>query len=329
MNLLNRLHAAGGYALRVPNTPKGPYRMVVEISNSCNLKCGFCLRTTDMKRPVHFMEPSFFEKLLQQEGHRLEHVGLNGFGEPLLHPRLAEFVEIAHRHGVGVSISTNCTLLTEERARPILMAGIDHVTLAIDGIRAEQYEAVRIGARFDRVIENARRFLELRREIGKKTFAIIQCIAMVQNKEDLRRIHAFWQGSGADAIRIRQLTHTGNECGDDQFDNGRGPCYWLWAEPMLLADGRLVACCQDVNGELPLGHAGDVPLDALWSGSEARRLRTLHATGRRHEISACRTCNMYQPSRAVALASSVLDTNHLNRAVPAVETAMSWLRYGG
>lgn len=327
MSLTGRLHAAAAYGLRLASVPKHPHRLVVEISNACNLRCVFCPRTTSMDRPIRFMNPDDFDDLLRNAGGTLENVSLNGYGEPLLHPRLTEFIEIAHRHGAGVSISTNCTLLDETRGQAILKAGIDHVTLAIDGIASDQYEAVRVGGRFDKVLANARRFLELKRDLGKRTFAVVQCIAMVETKDELRSVHRFWRDQRYDAIRIRQLTHTGDTCGDEQFRNAPTPCYWLWTEPMLLADGRLVPCCQDVNGVLTLGNVGDQPLDEIWSGKKARKLREMHAAGRRRDIPFCRNCNMYMPSRPTALAAALLETNRLNRWVPLVETIMSWHRY--
>jgi radical SAM protein with 4Fe4S-binding SPASM domain len=327
MSLRTRLATALSYSRRSADAPRTPHRVVVEISNACNLECTFCLRTTTMDRKVRTMKVAEFERIVAANAGTLENVGLNGFGEPLMHPKLDELVAIAHRHGVGVSISTNATLLDEARARKVLASGIDHVTLAIDGIETEQYEAVRVGAAFPEVIENARRFLELKKELRARTFVVVQCIAMAENREHLRAVRAFWRPYGPDAIRIRQLTHTGERSGEE-FLNDRGPCYWLWAEPMLLSDGRLAPCCQDVNGELSLGNAFETPLADLWSGQRARELRRLHAEGKRDSIAICRDCNMYQPARTTAVAASLFETNRLNRLVPAVETAISRLRYG-
>ncbi len=327
MALADRLVATGGYVTNSVRGPRNAYRLVVEITNACNLECTFCARTTEMTRPIVHMKREMFEKLILGNIPELETVGLNGLGEPFCHPHLFDYIRFARKHGVGVAISTNCTLLDEKRSRMLLETKIDHVTLAIDGISPEEYESVRVGGKFQAVVENAKRFIRMKRATHSKTFVVVQCIAMTETRKHLQNVRDFWADAGPDALRIRQLTHTGNKREDNVYVNGRGRCYWLWAEPMILSNGTVVPCCQDVDAKLPLGNLDDKPLREILNGERMQELRQTHIAGKRSTIPLCENCNMYQPSPLTALGASVFNTNTVNRLVPFVETQFSRYRY--
>ena len=88
-----------------------PYRQAyVEITNCCNFHCGFCPSPT-LVRPRSFMDPALFQELVPQLHELCEHVYLHVLGEPLLHPQLARFLEIATEFSMPVSITTNGSLL--------------------------------------------------------------------------------------------------------------------------------------------------------------------------------------------------------------------------
>lgn len=323
MSLIARLSSALGHRLGTERAG-GPFRLVVEISNVCNLRCAMCPRRF-MRRPQRFMEPEAFEALLAAAGDGLEFVALNGYGEPLLHPQLPRLLDACRARGVGTGISTNCTRLTEAMARTLLDHPPDQLTLAVDGVEAAGYESVRVGASFAAVVENVRRFLRMKGD--GPPFTVLQCIQMTETKDAVPRFGELFAGLPFDAVRIRQLTFSGRERSDDAYANSRKSCFWLWNEPMVLSDGRLTVCCQDVNGDLALGQASD-GLATLWNGSRARHLRKLHATGRRQDIPACRDCNMYQPHPVLALGAALCPTALVGRLVPKAETLLSRLRYG-
>ena len=60
------------------------------------------------------------------------------------------------------SISTNVSLLDEERSRALQDAGLDMIILSIDSLRKDVLENIRVRLDFDEVLENALRFIELR-----------------------------------------------------------------------------------------------------------------------------------------------------------------------
>ena len=92
-------------------------RAYIEITNVCNLRCTFCPGT---RRAGRFLPPEAFRELAEKLRGHVSYVYLHVMGEPLLHPRLEEILEIAAGLGLRVCITTNGTLLGERA--PLLLA---------------------------------------------------------------------------------------------------------------------------------------------------------------------------------------------------------------
>ena len=82
----------------------------LEITNICNLNCDFCPKT---KRKKQFMDENNFETAIYQISQLTDYVYFHLMGEPTLHPKLREFLEIAQKYNLKVIITTNWTLINE------------------------------------------------------------------------------------------------------------------------------------------------------------------------------------------------------------------------
>ena len=61
-----------------------------------------------------------------------------------------------------VNISTNASLLFEDRGKSLLNSGIDEVLLSIDSVEKDIYENLRRGLNYENVINNIKTFFRLR-----------------------------------------------------------------------------------------------------------------------------------------------------------------------
>ena len=89
----------------------------LEITNICNLSCAFCPGTRREKRMLTREEFTILATKLRPH---VAYLYFHLMGEPLLHPLLGEFLEIAGKLGFKVMITTNGTLL--EKGRPCAKA---------------------------------------------------------------------------------------------------------------------------------------------------------------------------------------------------------------
>jgi MoaA/NifB/PqqE/SkfB family radical SAM enzyme len=148
-----------------------PTHVEIEVTNRCNLACIQCLRSRGLK-PYALGDMSFddFGKVLAQFPTAL-HVSLNGFGEPLMHPRLFDFVDHARRTlpWATIVIYSNGMLLDGARAERAIASGLSEINVSIDAAYPGTYRRVRRGGSLDRVHRNLCELVEMRRRLGQRT----------------------------------------------------------------------------------------------------------------------------------------------------------------
>ncbi len=102
------------------------------IGSKCNLKCAHCF-TPDTDAPR--MHWTFFSKVAKE----CMELGALNFsfqgGEPLIYPDLKHYIAAARPEENLISITTNGTLLTSEKAQELKQAGVDIITISIDDFR--------------------------------------------------------------------------------------------------------------------------------------------------------------------------------------------------
>jgi MoaA/NifB/PqqE/SkfB family radical SAM enzyme len=138
----------------------------IEVTSRCNLKCVMCPVTVLAEHwPARDMSWETFGRIAAVF-ERTKWVYLQGWGEPLLHRRVFDMIARAKRAGCRVGFTTNGTRLTRANGARLLELGLDLVAVSIAGASAATHEAIRVGSDFARLVENLRRFLDLRRERG-------------------------------------------------------------------------------------------------------------------------------------------------------------------
>lgn len=86
-------------------------KIYVEITNICNLNCSFCSKDNLKKKEMSLQE---FDTILFKIRHYTDTIYLHIKGEPLLHSRLDEILDITKKFKIKVRITTNGTLLKEK-----------------------------------------------------------------------------------------------------------------------------------------------------------------------------------------------------------------------
>jgi radical SAM protein with 4Fe4S-binding SPASM domain len=190
--------------------PPAPRSLQIEVTAACNLRCHMCL--VRYRPPLNRVEGAMrleeFTALLDQLP-EVDDLTLQGLGEPLLSPDLVSMVRYAAERGIQVGFNTNGTLLTPAAAESLLDAGLDWLCVSVDGASAGVYEAVRDGARFERVERNVRALTDLRRRrgLGRPRVSLV-FVAMRRNVGELPalvRMAAEW---GVDDVSVQNLSHS-------------------------------------------------------------------------------------------------------------------------
>lgn len=182
-------------------------KVYIEPTVACNLDCITCFRNAWNEPTGRMTEETFtaiFESLQKMDP--IPDVYFGGIGEPLFHPRTLEWIKMVKSLGVKVEMITNATMLNEKIARKVIDSGLDVLWVSLDGASPETYADVRLGAEFDHVMQNLRRFNSMRKgghfpkpELG------IAFVAMKRNINDLPKIIQLGQGLRAKHFSVSNL----------------------------------------------------------------------------------------------------------------------------
>lgn len=130
-------------------------------TTACNLRCIMCAQGEGMV-PIVPMEEDVYQRVVHTLFPTAKTVQLTAVGEPLMSPNLPRILADLRRYDVRLEIISNGTLMKERKILHDLVERAGTFTFSIDGARRETYNRIRLGAEFDQVIENIRRFNRLR-----------------------------------------------------------------------------------------------------------------------------------------------------------------------
>ncbi len=189
-------------------------KVYIEITNRCNLDCRTCIRNVWDEQPGN-MSDLVFERIFDglQSVSPIPTVFLGGYGEPLTHPKVVEWVKRLKMMGARVELITNGVLLDEEISLQFIRSGLDMLWVSLDGATPESYSDVRLGSSLPRVIENLNALRRIRFKAhdidNTKPQLGIAFVAMENSIADLPELLRLGTSLGAKAFSISNvLAHT-------------------------------------------------------------------------------------------------------------------------
>lgn len=189
-------------------------KIYIEPTNLCNLDCRTCMRNIWGEHSGAMSDQTFERIIAGLQGMSpLPTVFFGGYGEPLIHPKLIEWVRRIKALGARVELITNGTLLTEERSLQFIRAGLDMLWVSLDGSSPESYADVRLGSSLPKVIENLKSLSTIRYKAtdidNSKPRLGIAFVAMKSNIADLPEVVRLGVSLGAKHFSISNvLAHT-------------------------------------------------------------------------------------------------------------------------
>ena len=253
-------------------------RVYLEITNVCNLSCSFCPGT---KRAKHFLTAEEFSVLAGRLAGHTEYLYLHVMGEPLLHPQLAELLDIAANLGFKICLTTNGTLLP--RALPTLLAArnLHKISVSLHSFEGNDGAEDLAGyvsrcARACHTLADSGVICALRlwNEGGKneKNAQIFSLLSQEFSK-NIGDIPLDIRGNR----KLDQRLYLESAEKFDWPDMGAAPvgtefCLGLRQQAAVLCDGTVVPCCLDGEGQIPLGNLFTQDFEAILASPRARAM---------------------------------------------------------
>jgi len=243
-----------------------PHTVTIETTRMCNLKCRMCpLRT--LPRGNKFVEPRLVKRVCSELHPYLDKIIFLGLGEPLMHPRFFELLEIANSYNVRTEFTTNGTLVTEKVARKLIDHKVYKVNFSVDGATKKTFESMRNGADFTQVLSNIRRLSRME----NAPILEFEFVCKKENIDELPEVVEMAGMMGVDAVRtlypmtfskkdsidnidILKLSDIFDKATDVSKRNGVDvylkpltpcpmKCVELWSRPYITIEGNVRPCC--------------------------------------------------------------------------------------
>jgi radical SAM protein with 4Fe4S-binding SPASM domain len=178
--------------------------------NKCNLRCLMCAFSDERVRNLKKIEMDFevFKKISYQIFPLARYVALSCLTEPLLLKDLPKRLELVKEKNVPFSeIITNGILLNEKIINSLIENEISRIGISLDGVKKGTYESIRIGASFEKLIENIKLLVKIKDE--KKAKKPYLRLIMVLSEKNIDEFYDFLKMAkefNASSIDIRTVT---------------------------------------------------------------------------------------------------------------------------
>lgn len=307
-----------------------PYFALIDPSSPCNLHCPLCpTGQGDPSRPRRFLKFEDFKKIIDELGDYLISLLLTNWGEPLLNKEFFKMVEYTKKvkRVPYISIDTNLNVtLSDQDIERLIKSGLDLMCVAVDGATQETYEKYRRGGSLKKVIENSRRILEKRRDLGKdRPFVVWMFLVFKHNQHEIENIKKMAKEMGVDALRIsaaRVYTGRADKRFKDSYEISKKylpplgskfsdytksglrrravkRCYWLWNGVVINSDGSVSPCCEIFPKKYDFGNIlNEKSFKTIWNNEKYRNARKSvkdfkHAKKLFDKENVCAKCTVY------------------------------------
>ena len=222
-------------------------KVYIEITNTCNLSCDFCIKN---KRNNKIMSINEFEIILKKLKGLTNYLYFHILGEPLLHPKINELIDLATSYGYKINITTNGYLIDKI---------IDNKNINMINISLHSYNE-KYNIPLDIYLSNI--FKVVDNLINNNTLVNLRLwVNNKYNNDIIKQINEYYHTN----IKLEKYTIKKNLYLDfnknfiwpdlnNNYYNELGKCYGLITHFGILVDGTIIPCCLDSEGIINLGN---------------------------------------------------------------------------
>jgi sulfatase maturation enzyme AslB (radical SAM superfamily) len=274
----------------------------IEITNICNLQCSFC---PEVIRTKKIMDLHLFSRIVEQIAPLTEQVALHLMGDPLLHPKLKEIIDICDSHSLRIFFVTNGVLLRADRAELLLHPAFRQVNFSLHSFH-DNFGNKDPSVYLDRILAFTEKAFLHRPDlyINYRLWNLKDPRHnSSENRSLLERVTRHFRVKMPTEIDVtnkksyhllnRLYLHFDTEFVWPSLDlpviGTKGTCYGLRSHFGILVDGTIVPCCLDKEASIPLGHISEMPLSDILNGTRAA---TMIAGFQKHKLveDLCQRC---------------------------------------
>ena len=305
-----------------------PPCLFIEVTNRCNLTCPTCPLGTDQayqgysKADISYDQ---FKKIVDQIP-SLVYLTLQGVGEPLLNKDIMKMIQYCTGRGIATYINTNGTVLTENKSKELIEAGLSNLSISINSFDEKVFSETRSGASIKKITENIKKFIEIKKTLNKKRPVVsFRAILMKETEpymEDLifkseeLRIDVLYIQLFMSIVAEKSLMESSLKPNEIKIfceklegwkhkvkmqiitesfgnsSNNLGQCNLPWFSPNVTAEGFVTPCCTISNPSvLNMGNVFETSFEKIWNSDKFVEFRE---TFYKKQPKACIGCQNYK-----------------------------------
>jgi radical SAM protein with 4Fe4S-binding SPASM domain len=287
-----------------------PRVVQVQTINRCNAACDFCpYPYTVHLQEKRIMDDDLYSKIVDEcvrEPGLLDFVPMSK-NEPLLdlkmEERIREFRSKAQPHQI-VELVTNGSALTPARAKRLMDAGLDMLTVSISAANEETYNKVMVGLSWKQLMNNLE---ALSRENLSKMNVYLRFIKERGNRRELKVFRKRWKlynlfnfdvNNRAGALRGYEMKVIPHGDMIERMKHMAGSriypgCPYVFSSMHILENGDVTMCLNDWADREVIGNVRTQTIREIYNAPRMKEVRELMSQGRYEEIEACRGCSIY------------------------------------
>ena len=269
-----------------------------DVCTFCNHKCSFC-SNSDERTIKYQTSVAEFEKVMCNvlKYVTCDELGLSAKGEVLVNHDFTKIVRSCKEkfHIPYIYISSNGALLDEKSAIEIIEAGMDSIKFSINAVTRESYKEVHKVDDFEKVIENYKTLIRLKREKYPKLKIFLSSV-IDMSKENLEKSFKELLGEEdyalIDGVSLYTLSFTPKfEVKTDAKVTKK--CSIPFNELYINADGTLGLCCKDYFDTVNFGSLLEDDFMDIYNSKAFKEVRNMHKKSEFPDGHLCKNCLLY------------------------------------
>jgi len=145
-----------------------PVHIDMGIAKFCNVKCVFCFGLFQNPSKEYIKRKALLQTMRDAGKIGVRSIGFIGDGEPTCNPHMHEALKVGKESGVDLALSTSGVLLDTDEKRDNVLRNCVWMRFSLSAGTREGYKKIHGVDCFDKVVENAKRMVELKRQHGYK-----------------------------------------------------------------------------------------------------------------------------------------------------------------
>ncbi len=226
----------------------------VELTNICGENCRMCPRER-LRRPIGFMSEEVFERVLALAHRFSSRITFSGFGNPTLHPRWGEYLDLVRAAGLPAGLVLHPGTLDGETLEELRQHPPSHMEISFPSIDPQWFARLCPNSEFVTALQRVEMLHRL-------NLAPMVCVGleMPGRPESAKEYRDFWKKRGIRS-RIFPCHSRGGHLQDRDLLRAKPvhcmSCGLLAVHGFIAWNGEVLACCHDLDGTTRFGSVVD------------------------------------------------------------------------